>query len=114
MISVHGATHSDDVGGVREEEESSLIRKEIMEGLGTIGRLRIMAFLAEHPNQSFTKYTLLARTGLKRSDLKKNLAILVSIKRVKEYKSLYPKYEIDLDNKRVELFVRFLRESRYL
>jgi biotin synthase-like enzyme len=94
--------------------ENRAIKREIDVGLGTIGRIKIMAELAKKPNESFTKYALLKGTGLKRSDLKENLAHLVAINWVKEYKSVYPKYQINLDNPRVQLLSDFLKKSGYI
>jgi hypothetical protein len=59
--------------------DDSAIKREIERGLGTIGRIKIMAELAKKPNESFTKYALLKGTGLKHSDLKENLTHLVAI-----------------------------------
>ncbi len=94
--------------------DQDAIRREITEALGSVGRFRIIAELAKDPNESFTKYTILKGTGLKRVDVKSNLERLVSIGWVKEYKSIYPKYQINPENKRVQLFVDFLRKSEFL
>ena len=91
------------------------VRQEIEKGLGTIGRIRILAELVTKPNSSFTKYALIKGTGLKRSDLKSNLAVLVSIKWVKEYKAaVYLRYQIDVGNPIVQLLYDFFKRSEYI
>ena len=90
------------------------VRQEIEKGLGTIGRIRILAELATKPNSSFTKYALIKGTGLKRSDLKSNLTVLVSIKWVKEYKAVCPRYQIDVGNPIVQLLYDFFKRSEYI
>lgn len=89
-------------------------RQKIETGLGTIGRIKIMAELAKKPNGSFTKYALLKGTGLKRSDLKENLRQLITIDWIKEYKSIYPAYQINLVNPTVQLLSDFFKKSGYV
>lgn len=90
------------------------IRHEIDEGIGSIGRIRITAKLAKAPEKTYTIYALAAATGLKRTDVKTNLAHLVAIGWVRQYKSIQTKYQINPDNAMVKLWVEFLRSSGYL
>ena len=90
------------------------IKKEINKGIGTIGRIRILAELAKEPNESFTRYALQKSTGLKRNDLKENLKHLLLIKWIKEYSAIYLKYQINLDNSNVKLLYRFFKDSEYI
>jgi hypothetical protein len=89
-------------------------KREIEEGLGTIGRIKVMAELAKEPNESFTKYSLLKGTGLKRSDLNENLRHLTYINWVKELRAIHPMYQINLDNPIVRLLYDFFKESEYI
>jgi hypothetical protein len=88
-------------------------RREIAEGLGSFGRIKIVAFLSKHPNEAFTRYALATGTGLKRRDLKQNLDHLVAIGWVKEHRSSYPKYQLNLGNERARLFAEFLQKVGY-
>ena len=94
-------------------DDPSARRKEIAEGLGTIGRIKVVASLAKRPNDALTKYALASETGLKRRDLKQNLDRLVAIGWVKEHKSVYPKYQLNLGNERARLFAEFLQKVGY-
>ncbi len=99
---------------VEDQEEKRKFRRVVEEGLGTIGRIKILAELSKKPDESFTKYAILKGTRLKRSDLKDNLRHLVSINWVKEYRSIYPKYQINLDNPAVQLLRDFFKKSGYI
>jgi hypothetical protein len=90
------------------------IRREIDEGIGSIGRIRIIAELARDPDKAFTTYAIVAATGLKRNDVKTNLARLVAIGWVKEHKSIHWTFQINLANKLVAEWVGFLRSTGYL
>src|SRR5438105_2343818 len=48
-------------------------------GLGSIGRIRIIAELARKPNDSFSKHSLEAATGIKRKDIKSSVKRLIAI-----------------------------------
>jgi len=89
-------------------------KREIEEGLATIGRIKVMAELAKKPNESLTKYAILKGTGLKRSDVSENLKHLTSINWVKEHKMIHVRYQINLDNPTVKLLYRFFKESEYI
>jgi hypothetical protein len=89
-------------------------KREIEEGLGTIGRIKVMAELAKKPNESLTKYSLLKCTGLKRSDLNENLRHLTNINWVKELRAIHLRYQINLDNPVVRVLYGFFKESEYI
>ena len=72
--------------------DQDAVKREIADGIGSIGRIRILAELAKKPNETLTKYSIISTKGLKRVDLRTSLDRLVSIGWVKEYKSMYPKY----------------------
>jgi hypothetical protein len=94
--------------------DDKTLRQEVKEGLGTIGRIKVMAELARKPNEAFTKYALLKSTRLKRRDLKENLQHLIGINWVKEHKTIYPKYQINLENPTVQLLNDFFKKSGYI
>src|SRR2546426_6789998 len=89
-------------------------RREIDEGIGSIGRIRIIAELARAPEKAFTIYAIVAATGLKRTDVKTNLARLVAIGWVKERKSIHSTFQINLANKLLAQWVGFLQSTGYL
>lgn len=89
-------------------------RYEIDVGLGSIGRVRIVAELARNPDRRMTIYAISAVTRLKRVDIKANLARLVEIGWVVAYRSPPPtKYQVNLKNETVSRWVEFLRSSGY-
>jgi len=91
------------------------IRAELSEALGSFGRIRIIMALAREPNQAFTTYAIREASGLQhREDIKANLEKLVAIGWIKQYKSQFTKYQINLENERVKLFVDFLQKARFL
>src|SRR5579872_4242526 len=94
--------------------DSSSIRKEIDEGLGSLGRIRVVAELAKDPERMLTVYAIAAVTHLKREDVKANLTRLVAIGWVKKYKFVPVKYQINLKNDAVLKLVNFLRTTGYL
>jgi len=89
-------------------------RREIEEGLATIGRIKVLAELAKKPSESYTKYAILKGTGLKRKDVSENLKHLVRINWVKEHRMVHPRYQINLDDQTVRLLYRFLKDSGYI
>ncbi|MEM2921094.1 MAG: hypothetical protein QXF26_02115 [Candidatus Bathyarchaeia archaeon] len=89
-------------------------KREIEEGLATIGRIKVLAELAKKPNESLSKYALMRGTGLKSRDLNANLKHLLNINWVKERRAIHPRYQINLDNSTVRLFYGFLKESGYI
>jgi hypothetical protein len=91
------------------------IRGELSEALGSFGRIRIIAALAREPDQTFTIYAIRESSGMQhRGDIKSNLEKLVSIGWVIEHKSQFPKFQINMENQRVRLFVDFLQKSGFL
>jgi Fic family protein len=90
------------------------VRREIDRGLGSVGRLRIIAELAREPEERLTVYNISAATHLKRSDVKANLAHLLAIGWVKEHRTYPVKYQINLSNETALKLVNFLRSIRYV
>ncbi|MBS7613936.1 hypothetical protein KEJ48_06840, partial [Candidatus Bathyarchaeota archaeon] len=52
---------------------------EIEEGLGSIGKIRILRVLISKPEECFTKYVLERATGLRPKDVRKSLEALVKL-----------------------------------
>ena len=87
---------------------------EIEEGLGGIGRLRMLRVMLGQSSGIFTKYGLTKATGLKHVDVSNNLNTLVKLGWVKELLYEPPKYQINLENEIVENLARFLQKIKYL
>lgn len=69
--------------------------------LGSVGRLRVVRFLAENPRieDSLTVYRLRALTGMGEDDLKRHLGLLLRYGLVKEVRvGNQAKYSLDRDN----------------
>ena len=82
--------------------------KTIIEnGIGTIGKIKIIKALAEE-NKMVTIYVLHKRTGLKREDIKRNLKDLRSIDWIKEKKMANTMYHLNKDNEYVNAILVFL------
>ena len=87
--------------------------KEIELALGSVGKLKILRFLTENPDNGFTRY-MLRRTGLKPKDITNDLKTLVALGWVKEYKYGRKTYQINLENAIVKQFLEFLKKTKYL
>lgn len=89
-------------------------RDQIDVGLGSIGKVRITAELARDPDRRMTVYAIAGVTRLKRVDIKSNLAQLVAVGWVRAYPFPSPtRYQINMTNPTVRLWVGFLRSSGY-
>lgn len=94
--------------------DGDVSKREIKEGIGTIGRINIVASLVRHKERALTIYVLISETGLKRNDVKENLEHLVAIGWVKEYHSVNIKYKFNCENERARLFAQFLTNAGYV
>lgn len=95
-------------------EKRRNIWEEVEQGLGGIGKLKILRLMLEKSNEAFTKYGLEKATGLKPVDVRTNLKTLVNLGWAKEY-SYEPKtYKINLENEIVRHLSKFYQEIRYL
>jgi DNA-binding IclR family transcriptional regulator len=93
---------------------SSRTSKEIIEqGLGTLGKIKILKSLAED-SRMLTVYVLHNKTRLKREDIKRNLNDLIEIRWVKETKMANKMYTLDLHNEYVTQLVSFFRSVGYI
>jgi len=87
--------------------------EEIELALGSAGRLKIIQFLTEKPDKTFTRYKL-RRTGLKPKDITNDLKTLVALAWVKEQRYGRRTYQINLENPIVQQFSEFLKKTKYL
>ena len=88
--------------------------KTIIEnGIGTIGKIKIIKALAEE-NKMVTIYVLHKRTGLKREDIKRNLKDLRSIDWIKEKKMVNTMYLLNKDNEYVNAILGFFAHVGYI
>lgn len=86
--------------------------KEIERGLGSVGRLRMLKRMIEKPNGYFTKYALERETGLKPTDVRSNLEVLIELNWVKEYNYDPKTYRINMENEVVRLIADLFRKIR--
>jgi len=88
--------------------------EEMEEGLGSVGKLRILRVLAKNMDKRYTKYALEKQTGLKRINLRNNLRDLKSIGWVIEYDHEPKKYKLNKDNRTLNSLLDFFRKARYI
>ena len=88
--------------------------EEMEEGLGSVGKLRILRVLAKNIDKSYTKYALEKQTGLKRINLRNNLRDLKSIGWVIECDHEPKKYKLNKDNCTLNSLLDFFRKARYI
>ncbi len=89
-------------------------RRLVEEGLGSVGRLRILRALASGERASQTKYGLERVTGLKPVDVRKHLRVLIDTGWVKEHNYNPPVYTLNLDDPKARVLVDFFKEIGYL
>ena len=89
-------------------------QKVVEEGLGSIGRLRILRALASGKVVSQTKYSLERTTGLKPIAVRKHLETLVETGWVKEHDCNPKVYTLHPDNPKAKVLVNFFRNVGYI
>ena len=89
------------------------VKDIVEEGLGSIGKIKILRALAEE-KKLLTVYGLHKKTHLKREDIKRNLADLVKIEWVIEQKINNSLYSINRENTFVQKLVLFFYEIGYI
>jgi len=67
--------------------------EEIEEGLGGVGRLRMLRVMLEQSSVTFSKYGLTKATRLKHADVCNNLNTLINLGWVQELPYEPPKYQ---------------------
>ena len=93
--------------------DPSNVKDIVEEGLGSIGKIKILRALAEE-KKLLTVYGLHKKTHLKREDIKRNLADLVKIEWVVEQKISNSLYSINRENTYVQKLVLFFYEIGYI
>jgi len=88
--------------------------KEVEEALGSVGRIRILRELAREPERSFSKYSLIKATGLKREDLNRNLKRLTEAGWVKEVPGTSARYQINTENPKAQHLIEFFKKAEYI
>ena len=97
--------------------KSEDVQKAVEEGLGSIGRLRILRALASGSINrvvSQTKYSLERKTGLKPITVRKHLKILIGTGWVKELDYNPRVYTLNPDNPRAKVLVDFFKSVGYI
>ena len=89
-------------------------QRMVEEGLGSVGRLRILRALATEEAASQTKYGLEQVTGLKPVDVRKHLKVLVDTGWVKEHNYNPPVYTLNSENPKTRFLVDFFKRVDYL
>ena len=89
-------------------------QKMVEEGLGSVGRLRILRALASGETTSETKYSLERITSLKPVDVRKHLKVLIDTGWVKEHKYNPPVYTLNSDNPKTKFLIDFFKKIGYL
>lgn len=86
----------------------------VEEGLGSVGRLKILRALAQGKATSETKYSLEKVTGLKPIDVRKHLKILIDTGWVREYDYNPPVYTLNKENPKAKSLTEFFKSVDYL
>jgi hypothetical protein len=89
-------------------------QRMVEEGLGSVGRLKILRVLAQGNAASETKYSLEKATGLKPIDVRKHLKVLVDTGWAKEYNYNPPVYTLNNENPKAKFLVEFFKGVDYL
>jgi len=97
-----------------EREKRRDAWEEVEQGLGGVGKLKILRVMLDKSNEAFTKYALEKATKLKPVDVRTNLKTLVKLGWVKEYPYQPRTYKINLENEIVKHISKFFREIKNL
>jgi Fic family protein len=88
------------------------IWEEVEEGLGGVGKIRILRLMIERPEEYFTKYMLEKATGLKPLDVRRSLKALVELGWVKEYQCDPKTYRVNMENENVKAVAELFRKLK--
>lgn len=88
---------------------SKPVWEELEEGLGSVGKLRIIREMILSPEEHFTRYMLEKSTGLKPVDVRRCLKTLVELGWVLEYQCNPRTYRINMENKAVKLLAELFK-----
>lgn len=84
------------------------------QGLGSVGKLKMLRVMIRKPNEAFTKYGLEKATRLKPVDVRTNLRTLLKLGWVKEYPYQPRTYKINLENEMVNKISQFFQEIEFM
>jgi len=87
-------------------------QSEVETGLGSMGRIRLIRILTEHPNQQYTKYTLAKTTGLNSKEIRRQIQTLVDLGWVKEFSPEPKTYTANMENRIVKLAAEFFHRLK--
>jgi len=84
--------------------------EDVEEGLGSVGKIRILREMVFNPEQHFTKYMLERATGLKPRDVRKSLQTLIDLGWVLENPCDPKTYRLNVEDETVKLIIEFFRK----
>ena len=87
--------------------------EDVEEGLGSVGKIRILRVMVFNPEEHFTKYMLERATGLKPKDVRKSLQTLVDLGWVLENPCDPKTYRLNVEDETVKLIIEFFRRLRF-
>jgi len=91
------------------------IREEIEKALCSISTFRILGEMAKNPSKAYTKYLLCKNTFLNFRDVSNALKKLIEIGWIEEiYLDDIKLYKLNLNNFKVKVLIKFLREINYI
>lgn len=85
------------------------IQEEVIEALGSEGKIKILLTLAQKPLELHTTYTILKHTGLRRQDANRILKKLCAIRWVKQHQYGVKKYQLNIEKEEVRLLINYLK-----
>lgn len=94
-------------------ETKGTIWENVEQGLGSVGKLKILRVMLEKSNDAFTKYGLEKATGLKPVNVRAALRTLIELEWVREYPYQPRTYRIDLENEVMKHLSKFFQNIRY-
>ncbi len=89
------------------EDRRRQVEGELIEALGSEGKIRILRMLAEKPNDLLTAYSIVKATGLRRQDTNKHLKKLCEIGWLKQHRYGVAKYQINVEKDAVKRLIEF-------
>ena len=91
------------------------VPEEIEQGMGSIGKLKILRLLLSDPSHAFTRYEIGKRIANDPVSIRNDLATLTRLNWIKHYKIQHlDKYSINLDHETIKALSDFFYTVRYL
>jgi hypothetical protein len=89
--------------------------EEIEQGIGSVGKLKILRLLLSDPSHAFTRYEIGKRIANDPVSIRNDLATLTRLNWITHYKIQHlDKYSINLDHEIVRALSDFFTAVRYL